>query len=146
VAAFEASNLPFRTVYDPALLPSMPPQLERQIADLIAASKASEPPQKSRRQRIITGFGLAASFAMGLGVSRLLPPMSPSNVSKASPWIEAIATYQALYVWITVDRVADSPSRLQEVLREFNSSATNCLHAHEGPTCGAVCFAGSSRR
>jgi anti-sigma factor RsiW len=120
-AALRASQLPYRSAYDAVNLPAMPASLEQRVTSLISVASARESRSITRRQWFAGGAAIAASFALGLGVSKWIPSTSAVQVAQATPWVDAIATYQALYVRATVDQAADSSTRAQQVLREFGS-------------------------
>ena len=122
-----ASCLPYQSAYAALATPEMPPSLESRVASLIAVADAA-PTKKPYvgRQWLWAGAALAASFMLGLvaptliGKSEHTPIAQPSQGS-ATPWVAAIASYQALYVRATVDQAPDTAARAERVLAEFAS-------------------------
>jgi anti-sigma factor RsiW len=129
VAALRASCLPYRAAFDMQKLPPVPPALQRQLADwcAVADTDTARPATLSRRHWLGTGAALAASFAAGL----LLPTpwrlqtttTTTTTTADTTPWVEAIAKYQALYVRATVEQAQDDAVRARSVLADFNQGA-----------------------
>lgn len=142
VAALRASCLPYRAAFDGEASPPVPAGLAERLAmfSAVAASgnnepvKASQPLNNVNQQRRDwlqwTGVGgaLAASFAAGIGTRSMWPslfgvnPTVGQGSSNAAAWVEAVASYQALYVRDTVDRPADTKDRAASVISEFQNS------------------------
>ncbi len=122
VAALRASCLPYRSAYDAVAMPTMPTALEQRVASLISVANTPSSASPMNRRWFIGSAALAASFALGIGASTLLRSTEVTAVAQ-TPWVDAIATYQALYVRATVDQAADSQARAQQVLAEFGASS-----------------------
>jgi anti-sigma factor RsiW len=124
VEALRASCLPYRAAFDAQALPLLPQDLQRQVAALVsvAAAPAASSVAPTRRRAIGWGWAAAASFAAGLSVPwrpwQTAAPAAPGTAE--APWVQAIASYHALYVRETVDQQADAPSRLRELLAGFD--------------------------
>ena len=120
VAALRASCLPYRAAFEQQALPPLPERLQQRVAALVSvagAASAREP--RSQQRRLWLGVGacsaLAASFSLGSWVAR-----RPGAPGEPVGWVEAIASYQALYVRETVDQTPDSPQRLRLLLAGFD--------------------------
>ncbi|MCE2692584.1 MAG: anti-sigma factor [Rubrivivax sp.] len=129
VQASRASCLPYRAAFDAQALPAPPASLTRHLADLLAVAESA--PGAARPAAAANGprrawlvAGLAASFGVGLVVSRLPGALSARFPAPAEPqpWVEAIAQYHALYVRATVDAAPDAPADLQGLLSGFDAS------------------------
>ena len=131
VAALQASCLPYQAAFDAQRVPEPPARLAQHLADMVAvASAAPRGPVHGggagRRSFFGIGLAAAASFAAGLAL-----PWRPfvgvaADVSQAhadtTPWVQAIASYHALYVRETLDQPGDSPARLATLLTGFTAA------------------------
>lgn len=133
--AMHASRLPYRAAFDAQSLPSMPAVLQQHLANLSAAASVAAPvsaPESLRSSKwnrlamLGVGVGIAAGFAAGAMVNPNLmnPRQSSSEVIAGAnletmPWVQAIASYQSMYVRDTVGRVADDAQHAQTILRNF---------------------------
>jgi anti-sigma factor RsiW len=152
VEALRASCLPYRAAFDAQTLPTMPAALQRQLASLSAVAIASRAsgdqthtpskvlPLASRRHWLRSGFGAGIGMAAAFGAGLIIRPMWSGGFKATSqaraamnPWVQPIASYQAMYVRETVDRAADSPERAQKVLQEFHRQALAAQH-REAPS------------
>ena len=132
--AMYASRVPYRAAFDAQLLPPMPAALQQHLANLSAAASVVAPSsaKPSHRNWFVTlgmGVGIAAAFAAGVTLNPNLfhgKPSSPEVIVAAhletAPWVQAIASYQALYVRDTVDRTTDNAERAKTILRNFEST------------------------
>ena len=118
-----ASCLPYQSAYALVATPAMPGSLESRVASLIAVAGGTPTHSAlSMRQWMWTGAAVAASFMLGVVAPALIakPEITQAAQSlQATPWVEAIASYQALYVRATVDQAPDTASRARQVLAEF---------------------------
>jgi anti-sigma factor RsiW len=84
------------------------------------------------------GAALAASFGAGVGTQSFWFRSNGSGSSVANvpevkggpqvaKWVQAVASYQALYLRDTVDRPADSQERAAEVIAEFQNKTQTKL-------------------
>ena len=126
--AMRASCLPYQSAYAQVAVPPLPGGLESRIAALINVADAPQPAQAlSRRQWMWAGAALAASFVLGLVAPALIAKPEPAQTAQtaqplpatSTPWVEAIASYQALYVRATVDQAPDTAARARHVLADF---------------------------
>jgi anti-sigma factor RsiW len=158
VAALRASCLPYRAAFDGEVSPPVPAGLAERLAmfSAVAASGNNEPVKgaqplnniKQQRRNWLrwagTGGALAASFAAGIGTRSMwssrfwASPTGGQGSSNAAAWVEAVASYQALYVRDTVDRPADTKDRAASVITEFQNSTQTKL---EVPDLASVGFA-----
>jgi anti-sigma factor RsiW len=120
-----ASCLPYRAAFDSEVIPEMPKALQQQLAALSAVAAApphSSPKRLANDSWLNSRFALAASFLIGalvaLAFGSIWVKSNPFGTETAS-WVNAIASYQALYVRDTVDRAADSADRAGKVIRDF---------------------------
>jgi hypothetical protein len=128
VEALRASCLPYRAAFDALAAPEMPEALSQQLAALsaVASAEPANNSPKSRRHWLRNsagiGVGLAASFIAGVWVRPAL--FLESQVDQDfGPWVQAIASYQGLYVRETLERNADSPEGVSKVLQGFRRRA-----------------------
>jgi anti-sigma factor RsiW len=127
VAALRASCLPYGAAFDTQKLPPLPQALERQLAALcaVANTESARPATLSRRQWAGAGAALAASFAAGLllpapwRVQSTTTTAATTSTADTTPWVEAIAKYQALYVRATVEQAQDDAIRARSLLADF---------------------------
>ena len=123
VDTLRASCLPYQSAYALVATPAMPGSLESRVASLIAVAGGTPTHSAlSMRQWMWTGAAVAASFMLGVVAPALIakPEITQAAQSlQATPWVEAIASYQALYVRATVDQAPDTASRARQVLAEF---------------------------
>lgn len=132
--AMHASRVPYRAAFDAQSLPPMPKELQQHLANLSAAAGVaapSSPAKPSRWNWLATlgmGVGIAAAFAAGVTLNPNLfhgrqssPEVIAAANSEAAPWVQAIASYQALYVRETVDRMTDNVEHAQTILRNFEA-------------------------
>jgi anti-sigma factor RsiW len=132
--AMHASRLPYRAAFDAQSLPPMPAALQQQLANLSAAAgvaalpPSSKPSHWNKLAMMGMGIGIAAAFAAGVMLNPNLfssKQSSPEAIAAANletaPWVRAIASYQALYVRETVDRMSDNAEHAQTILRSFEA-------------------------
>ena len=123
VDALRASCLPYQSAYALVATPEMPGSLESRVASLIAVAGGTPTHSAlSIRQWIWAGAAVAASFLLGVVAPALIAKPESTQTAQslqATPWVEAIASYQALYVRATVDQAPDTASRARQVLAEF---------------------------
>jgi anti-sigma factor RsiW len=132
--AMHASRVPYRAAFDAQSLPPMPAALQQHLANLSAAAGVAAPssPAKSshwnRLALLGMGIGIAAAFAAGVMLNPNLfhgkqssPEIIAAANSETAPWVRAIASYQALYVRETVDRMTDNAEHAQTILRNFEA-------------------------
>jgi anti-sigma factor RsiW len=122
VTALRASCLPYGSAFERQVLPDMPPALAQRVRALVSVAQASAAAPRSRRHWLGTGAAIAASFGAGT-----LLPWRAWMASRESGWVEAIASYQALYVRETVNQPADSPARLSALLEGFDGDQQHAL-------------------
>jgi anti-sigma factor RsiW len=134
VQALRASRLPYRAAFDAEALPPMPMAIAAQVASWTALAPSAPPhrfgaPLGRRRWLGLgagVGMGLAASFAAGLFL-RLPQGHGGMDMPSSSPWVSAIANYQALYVRATVDQPPDDSARIQWVLGDFAATTRTAI-------------------
>jgi anti-sigma factor RsiW len=146
--AMHASRVPYRAAFDAQSLPSMPAALQQHLANLSAAagvaapSSQAKPSHWNRLALLGMGVGIAAAFAAGVTLNPNLfhgkqssPEIIAATNSETAPWVQAIASYQALYVRETVDRMTDNAEHAQTILRNFEAkekaklTVPNLMHA-----------------
>ena len=120
LAAMRASALPYAAAFERQTLPPVPPQLSKHVADLLSDSD-------SRQRRRPSWLPLAASFAAGvlccaLALKLVSPGAAPSSAALVSPWIQAVADYQALYSRETLTHVTEDPELTRRVIRDLQSA------------------------
>jgi anti-sigma factor RsiW len=131
--AMKASCLPYQAAFDAQAMPAMPEALQKQLMAMSAiASVPSQPvqklPQLPRRSWLTFaggGFALAASFAAGLAVKPSWFTSKP--VDDVAQWAKAVASYQAMYVRDTVERVSDTEANAKRVVTDFQSQSQAVL-------------------
>jgi anti-sigma factor RsiW len=123
VAALSASCLPYRTAFDKQVLPELPPALVQRVASLVSVPQAPSAPRRSRRHWLGMGGAIAASFTAGAW----LPWRVWTESQESSGWVEAIVSYQALYVRETVEQISDAPARLSTLLDGFDNEQKSAL-------------------
>ena len=113
-----ASCLPYQSAYAALATPEMPASLDSRVASLIAVADAAPTKKRFAGQR---WQWLIAPILIGKPEHTAIAKPSQGSVT---PWVEAIANYQALYVRATVDQAPDSAARAQRILAEFASERT----------------------
>jgi anti-sigma factor RsiW len=123
VAAMQASVLPYRAAFDRQLLPAVPPELGKRVAQLAAGGVRSRSPAPRGSYRL----ALAASFVAGaLSCGTLLPVWlahgpTISRSASAAPWIQAVADYQALYSRETLTNVTEDRALTEKIVGSLRS-------------------------
>ncbi len=137
--AMKASCLPYQAAFDVQAMPEMPEALRKQLMAMSAiASVPAQPLQQSiqvgqlprRRWMNFAGGGLAlaASFAAGMAVKPAWFSSAESKpVDDVADWAKAVASYQAMYVRDTVERVSDTEANAKRVITEFQSYGQTVL-------------------
>jgi anti-sigma factor RsiW len=126
--AMKASCLPYQAAFDAQPLPALPSALQKQLAAMSAVAVTSAP-----RRRWLSGAGgifaggmaLAASFAAGLAIRPALFDQKP--IDDVADWVKAVASYQALYVRDTVERVQENETNAKRVITEFERQTNGVL-------------------
>jgi anti-sigma factor RsiW len=136
LAAMKASCLPYQAAFDAQAMPEMPEALKKQLIAMSAV--ASVPTQSSAtvqelpRRRWLNfaggGLALAASFAAGVAVKPAwFPGAGVKPIDDVADWAKAVASYQAMYVRDTVERVRDTEANAKLVITEFQSQSQAVL-------------------
>jgi anti-sigma factor RsiW len=141
LAAMKASCLPYQAAFDAQAMPEMPETLKKQLASMSAiASVSAQPTQPAQPARLSLvqpsprrqwlnyaggGFALAASFAAGMAVKPAWFTSRP--VDDVADWAKAVASYQAMYVRDTVERVTDTDANAKRVITDFQSQSQAAL-------------------
>jgi anti-sigma factor RsiW len=137
LAALQASRLPYAAAFANQALPEMPAALAQQLATMHSAAasaiadradraeRPALPPinaTPSRRSWLVAGGAVAASFVAGFGLRAAMQGLGkqPSQTAQAaSPWVDAVANYQAMYTRATVEGAAQAPAQATAVLQQF---------------------------
>jgi anti-sigma factor RsiW len=136
VAAMKASCLPYQAAFDAQAMPEMPEALQKHLMAMSAIAsvptQSSESVQELRRRRWLNfaggGLALAASFAAGVAVKPAwFSGAGAKPVDDVAEWAKAVASYQAMYVRDTVERVRDTEANAKSVIAEFQSHHQSVL-------------------
>ncbi len=102
-----------RAIMAPEVLraPRMPEDLVTELAPLPLQAPGAPP---ARHSRLWVPTLLAASFAAGVVATYVLTPAAPAP--SAPKWVEAVASYQALYVTETLAASQQDPAKTAAVL------------------------------
>jgi anti-sigma factor RsiW len=138
IESMRASVLPYRAAFDAQVVPAVPFALQQRVASLSAAAQSGFPDslnssrltgsasrtewfsREALRRGFRFGAGLAAAFVAGIVLHPVWFAAAPgAGDSQNAPWVQAIASYQALYVRDTVGRTADTAEQAQQVLANF---------------------------
>lgn len=106
-----------RAIMAPDVLraPQMPEDLVAQLAPIAPQAPLQYPSAPSTsRSRLWVPSLLAASFAAGVVATYVLTPAAPAP--SAPKWVEAVASYQALYVTETLAASQQDPAKTADVL------------------------------
>jgi anti-sigma factor RsiW len=129
LAAMKASCLPYQAAFDAQAMPEMPEALKKQLAAMSAIAsvptQVSSAPKRQWLSYAGGGFALAASFAAGMAVQPSWFTSKP--IDDVADWAKAVASYQAMYVRDTVERVRDSEANAKRVITEFQSHSQAVL-------------------
>jgi anti-sigma factor RsiW len=117
--ALRASCLPYSAAFDAQIIPPIPIALQAQLNNLSAAAQTPSPITHLRTQRRNL-LGLAAGLAGAFGAGIVARTMWQTK-SEDEPWVQAIASYQALYVRETVELGKDGAEKAAQVLRNFQN-------------------------
>lgn len=135
--AMRASCLPYAAAFEAQRLPPMPESLRRYI-DAMASeprAKVSDRGGYSRRRWLGAGAALAASFGAGFITNRIRREYD-TYFKDPTPWVDAIATYQSLYVRATVDKTHEDVSMTRTALAEFAHRTTYSVTVPDLGTAG----------
>jgi anti-sigma factor RsiW len=142
LAAMKASCLPYQTAFDTQEMPEVPEALKKQLMAMSAVANVPSMPTVSiqnpqkvqalpRRQWLNfagAGFALAASFAAGVAVRPAwFSGLGSKPSDEVADWAKAVASYQAMYVRDTVERVSDTEANARRVITEFQSHSQAVL-------------------
>jgi anti-sigma factor RsiW len=136
LAAMKASCLPYQAAFDAQAMPEMPEALKKQLMAMSAVASVSTQTfaavQEMPRRRWLNfaggGFALAASFAAGVAVKPAwFSGAAAKPVNEVADWAKAVASYQAMYVRDTVERVRDTEANAKRVITEFQSQSQAAL-------------------
>src|SRR6516164_1272176 len=122
LSAMRASALPYAAAFDAQILPPVPQELSRRIADL--ASRDSHR-QQGRR---LAWPKLAGAFAAGvlccaLAFKLLVPGTADfASTAQVAPWIKAVANYQQLYSRATLTHVSEDPQLSARILNDLQAA------------------------
>lgn len=125
LAALRASALPYAAAFDRQLLPPIPPQLSKRIAELASVSASSDTPWRHRQGPRLR---LAAVFVAGAIISatmlKLVSERTPVTTVAAtdSSWVKAIADYQTLYTRETIANVIEDRAVTEKVLVDLRQN------------------------
>jgi anti-sigma factor RsiW len=131
-AALRASRLPYQSAFDRKVMPPIPENLTKRIAELssVSAGNAGGTPLHSRHRQerqwrsLRIPLAMAASFMAGIVFHFAATGIWQSSADIA--WMQAVATYQDLYVRDTIASVdADKPAtqKLLADIREHDGMA-----------------------
>jgi anti-sigma factor RsiW len=119
LASLRASVLPYGAAFGRQLLPPVPLELAKRVAELASVSANS---RGALRRRTSLAWLAAAFFAGALlcgGLLRLWPSAAPvSLTASVAPWIEAVSNYHALYSRATVADVTEDRALSEKVIRD----------------------------
>ncbi len=139
VEALQASRLPYQTAFDSEPIPAMPQALATQLTHLSAVAWTNHASETNRETRAPTrrwfvsnlaiGGALAASFVAGIALRPAFVDIASQSTATALPqWVNAVASYQALYVRDTVDRPAESAERAAITVAEFQAKTQTVVN------------------
>lgn len=115
LAAMRASALPYAKAFERQAIPSMPAHLAEHISDLLRVSAV--PPRAAARGRPRVWWGVAAAAVATLAVCGGALRVWMGNPA-ASPWVEAVASYQELYARETLASITADQALTQKVLSD----------------------------
>lgn len=98
--------------------PALPADVLHSPAAFVVPEPANAP-SKPLMRRLWVPAAVAASFAAGLFVAPMFAPAPPSAGSPK--WVEAVASYQALYVTATLDHATQAPDATAGVLTQASA-------------------------
>jgi anti-sigma factor RsiW len=136
LAAMKASCLPYQAAFDAQVMPEMPEALKKQLMSMSAVAnvptqispKVQELPRRRWLNFAGSGLALAASFAAGVAVKPAwFSGAGAKPVDDVADWAKAVASYQAMYVRDTVERVRDTEANAKRVISEFQSQSPAVL-------------------
>jgi anti-sigma factor RsiW len=129
VEALQASRLPFQTAFDSEPVVPMPETLASQLSHLSAVAASNQTPaQRWFVPHWAIGAAIAASFIAGIVLRPAMLEVTGHSTAAALPqWVNAVASYQSLYVRDTVDRPADSADRAAATVAEFQAKTQTVI-------------------
>ncbi len=115
LAALDLPMSNLQMILDPAVLaaPALPADLLKPGA--LVAPPAANLPHKPLMRRFWVPTAVAASFAAGV---LLAPLLTPTATPGAPKWVDAVASYQALYVTQTLEKAEQDPTDTASVLAQ----------------------------
>jgi len=119
LAAMRALALPYAAAFERQAVPRMPPRLAEHLSDLLRVSAVAPTKAASGRPRVWWGAAAAAVVTLVVCGGALKVWM---DKSAASPWVEAVASYQELYARETLASITADEALTQKVLSDSRSA------------------------
>ena len=117
LAAMRASALPYAEAFERQSVPPMPSHLAEHLSDLLRVSATA--PAARGRPRVWWGAAAAAVAALVIcgGALKVW-----TDKSAASPWVEAVASYQELYARETLSSITADQTLTRTVLSDSRAA------------------------
>lgn len=119
LAAMRASALPYAEAFERQVVPPMPAHLAEHISDLLRVSATAPTAATRGRPRVWWGAAAAAvaTFVVCGGALKVW-----MEKSAASPWVEAVASYQELYARETLSSITADQALTQKILSDSRAA------------------------
>jgi anti-sigma factor RsiW len=119
LAAMRASALPYAEAFERQALPPMPAHLAEHLSGLLRVSATAPTTALRGRPRVWWGAAAAAvvTFVVCGGALKVW-----MEKSAASPWVEAVASYQELYARETLSSITADQALTQKVLSDSRAA------------------------
>lgn len=119
--ALQASRLPYQAAFNQQKLPPMPERLRRSVDELVSVSgraPASASKPSMPRPRWQAGAWLAAAFFAG-AIFHTVLMSSGIPTGGMDPWVQAVVSYQDLYIRDTVVNVREDRNVTEALLADI---------------------------
>jgi anti-sigma factor RsiW len=119
LAAMRASALPYAEAFERQAVPPVPSHLAEHLSDLLRVSAVAPTRAARGRPRVWWGAAAAAVATLVVCGGALKVWM---DKSAASPWVEAVASYQELYARETLSSITADQALTQRVLSDSRNA------------------------
>jgi anti-sigma factor RsiW len=119
LASMRASALPYAAAFERQAVPPMPPHLSEHLSDLLRVSAVAPTTVARGRPRVWWGAAAAAVAALVVCGGALKVWIGKSA---ASPWVEAVASYQELYARETLASITADQALTQKLLSDSRTA------------------------
>jgi len=122
LSAMRASALPYAAAFDAQILPPVPQELSRRIADLASRDSHRQHGRRSAWPKLAGAFA-AGVLCCALAFKLLVPGTADfASTAQVAPWIKAVADYQQLYSRATLTHVTQDPQLSARIINDLQAA------------------------